>query len=70
MTEIGSKYKHYKGNEYIVLNIAKHTETKTLEELVIYQDLSDNSKIWARPKKMFEDSLIVNDEETKRFTKI
>ena len=53
-------YRHKKGNIYRVLFEAKHSET--LEDLVIYQDVNDESKIWARPKSMFLDK--------GRFTKI
>lgn len=58
---IGGKYKHYKGGEYEVVGIAKHTET--LEELVIYRSLDGTNNIWARPKSIFMDYV----EEVKRF---
>ncbi len=70
MVKIGQKYKHYKGNIYIVLNIARHTETDNLEELVIYQDISSPEKIWARPKTMFEGNITIDSKKTKRFTEI
>lgn len=65
---IGSKYEHYKGNKYVVLDIAKHSET--LEELVIYRDLSDESKVWARPKGMFCDYIERDGKRIKRFTRL
>ena len=46
---IGGFYRHFKGDEYQVLNVARHTETK--EVLVVYQDMS--GCIWARPYDMF-----------------
>lgn len=46
----GEIYVHFKGNRYIIIDIAMHTETKEL--LVVYQALSDN-KIYARPLVMF-----------------
>lgn len=49
--EVGAYYRHRKGNEYQVIAMAKHSET--LEELVVYKDINDPKKIWARPKKMF-----------------
>lgn len=49
--ETGKKYRHYKGNKYLALHVAKRTET--LEELVIYQALYGEKGIWARPLSMF-----------------
>jgi len=57
-------YKHYKGGEYRVLGIAKHSET--CEELVVYQSLSDK-ELWARPKNMFLESVNINDKKIPRF---
>ena len=61
------KYKHYKGNFYLVLGIAKHSET--LEELVVYISLYDNprSQMWVRPKKMFLEKVIVDGKKVPRF---
>lgn len=51
-TEIvfGGRYRHYKGGEYELISLAKHSET--LEELVIYKSCTDG-QIWARPKQIF-----------------
>jgi hypothetical protein len=63
-------YKHYKGNIYEVIGIAKHSET--LEEMVIYKATyqADGENLWVRPKTMFLESIEVNELITKRFTKI
>ena len=55
MVHRGQIYKHYKGNLYMVLEVATHTETK--EELVIYCNVKNKNQIWARPLAMFEDTL-------------
>ncbi|MCR5461563.1 MAG: DUF1653 domain-containing protein [bacterium] len=47
---INGIYKHFKGNVYQVICIAKDSET--LDELVIYKDINSD-KIWARKKDMF-----------------
>ena len=53
MTLKTGKYKHYKGKEYEVIGIARHSET--LEELVVYRALYQNEgeNLWVRPLKMF-----------------
>ena len=56
------KYKHYKGNIYDVLGIARHSET--LEEFVVYK--KDN-EMWARPKEMFFEEVEVDGEKVSRF---
>lgn len=66
MIELGL-YQHYKGNVYKVLGLARHTET--LEELVIYQAVKDG-KIWARPRKMFEEQVLLDGVQIPRFKKI
>jgi len=60
-------YKHYKGKNYQVIGIAKHSET--LEEMVVYIALYDNkvSKLWVRPKKMFLEKVVVDGKKVPRF---
>jgi len=50
-------YKHYKGNKYHVLGVAKHSET--LAEFVVYEPLYDNpeSMLWIRPVELFTDEV-------------
>lgn len=63
-------YKHYKGNVYRVLALARHSET--LEEVVVYEGLYDSPEfgrnpIFVRPKKMFCESVVVDGKEIPRF---
>ena len=64
--EVGKIYKHYKGNLYKIIALAKCSET--LEDLIVYQSLNDEEKIWVRPKKMWNE--IVDNKNTLRFTLI
>jgi len=65
---VGAYYKHYKGNFYKVIEIAKHTETD--EVLVIYTSLKDGSLIWARPLSMWNDEVIVDNVKQRRFVEV
>ena len=59
------RYKHYKGKEYEVIGIAKHSET--LEDLVVYKALYDEGALWVRPIKMFEEEVEVDGQKVPRF---
>lgn len=59
------RYLHYKGNYYIVLGTVLHSETE--EELVLYHS-EKNEQLWVRPRKMFEEMVILNGKQVKRFT--
>jgi hypothetical protein len=58
-------YRHYKGNNYRVLFVAKHSETA--EDMVVYQCLYGNYGYWVRPKSMFEEDVMVDGKMVKRF---
>ncbi|NYZ80191.1 DUF1653 domain-containing protein [Candidatus Micrarchaeota archaeon] len=58
------KYCHFKGAEYEVIGVAKHSETQ--EELVIYKALHD-SALWARPKTMFLEKVTKDGKTFPRF---
>ncbi len=49
--KINGIYKHFKGNYYLVVGIAKYSETG--EECVVYRALYGNNDLWVRPKNMF-----------------
>ena len=48
-------YRHFKGNLYRLLYVAKHSET--LEEMVVYQALYDDRGIWVRPAAMWSETV-------------
>lgn len=68
MINIGKKYRHFKGKEYLVLHLAKHSET--LEDLVVYQALYGERGIWVRPLSMFLEQVELNGKMIKRFEEI
>ncbi len=59
------RYRHYKGKEYEVLGVARHSET--LEELVVYKALYGAHDTWVRPLKMFMAKVVVGDKKVPRF---
>lgn len=62
------KYRHFKGNEYEVIAIAKHSETT--ENYVVYKALYGDSGIWVRPASMWNETVERDGETFKRFTYI
>jgi len=54
-------YKHYKGDLYIVEEIAYHSETN--EKLIIYRALYEDCRVWARPYDMFFDEVNKNGQK-------
>lgn len=65
--EIGAIYQHYKGAKVRVLFEAIQSETR--EHLVVYLHLEDGI-IWARPKHMFLENIVIDGKELERFKKI
>lgn len=62
------KYRHFKGNEYEVLYVAKHSET--LEEMVVYRALYGEKGVWVRPADMWNETITRDEKTFKRFEKI
>ena len=62
------RHRHFKGNEYEVLFVAKHSET--LEPMVVYRALYGEGGIWVRPLSMWNETVIRDGKEEKRFTYI
>jgi hypothetical protein len=65
MVEINGVYRHFKGNLYKVLGVAKHSET--LEDMVVYQALYGSFGLWVRPLAMFEEKIERDGKVFKRF---
>jgi hypothetical protein len=62
------RYRHYKGGEYEVVGAARHSET--LEALVVYRPLYNESGLWVRPHAMFFGQVEVDGTLCPRFTAI
>ena len=61
-------FRHYKGGEYEVFCMARHSETE--EKLVVYRQLDKNTGWWARPHAMFFDLVVINGVSQPRFEKV
>jgi len=59
-------YRHYKGGEYEVVEIARHSET--LAPLVVYRALYGERGLWVRPAEMWNEEVEVNGQTVRRFT--
>ena len=62
------RYCHYKGNEYRVIGLARHSET--LEPLVVYEALYGERGLWVRPAAMFTEQIEINGERVPRFARM
>ena len=62
------RYRHYKGHEYEVIGVARHSET--LEALVVYRPLYNASGLWVRPHPMFFEDVEIDGVRRPRFTRI
>ena len=62
------RYRHYKGKEYQVIGIAKHSETE--EDLVVYRALYGTCGLWVRPAKMFDEKIEIEGKLISRFERI
>ena len=59
------KYRHYKGNYYEVLGMARHSET--VEEMVVYKALYGDGGVWVRPASMWNEEVEVGNQRVPRF---
>jgi hypothetical protein len=69
MTEpMPGRYRHFKGGEYEVIGVARHSETG--ERLVVYRPLYGDGGLWVRPAAMFLESVEADGKAIGRFTRI
>jgi hypothetical protein len=61
-------YRHYKGNAYRVVGLARHSEN--LEPLVVYEALYGERGLWVRPAAMFVEHVSVDGKEVPRFARV
>jgi len=59
------RYRHYKGNYYEVIAVARHSETE--EEMVVYRKLYGDGSLWVRPLDMFVENVLVDGVAVPRF---
>ena len=64
---LGGVYQHYKGKNYLVRDLARHSET--MEWMVLYECLYENEegRLWVRPLKMFLETVQVDGKAVPRF---
>lgn len=62
------RYRHFKGNEYEVLGVARHSETR--EEMVVYRALYGEFGLWVRPVSMWNEIVERDGRTFRRFTYI
>lgn len=59
------KYRHFKGGEYEVIGVARHSETD--EHLVVYRPLRGDEGLWVRPLTMFQEKVNLGSRSVPRF---
>jgi hypothetical protein len=62
------RYRHYKGHDYRVIGLARHSET--LEPVVVYQALYGEHGLWVRPAAMFAGAVEVAGRPVPRFARV
>jgi len=68
MSLLIGRYRHYKGNDYTVIGVARHSETQ--EELVVYRPEYGERALWVRPLAMFQETVEVDGTQVPRFKHI
>ncbi len=60
------RYRHFKGGEFEVIGLAKHSET--MEDMVVYRALYGERGLWVRPASMWNETVERDGETFRRFT--
>ena len=59
------RYRHFKGNEYLLIGVASHSET--MEPMVVYKALYGDGGLWVRPASMWDEWVERDDYQGPRF---
>jgi len=62
------RYRHYKGRDYDVIGVARHSET--LEPVVVYRPLYGEGALWVRPHAMFVETVDIDGIKAPRFARV
>ena len=62
------RYRHYKGGEYEVVGVARHSET--LAPMVVYRPLYGEAGLWVRPYAMFCEAVVIDGRSQPRFERL
>ena len=62
------RYRHYKGNDYDVIGMARHSETR--EMMVVYRPLYGEGAMWVRPLAMFVEDVMIDGKPQPRFARL
>ena len=62
------RYRHFKGREYEVIGIARHSED--LSPLVVYRKLYDDLSLWVRPADMWHETVVRDGKTCTRFVRV
>ena len=61
----GGVYRHYKGNKYVVIAVATHSET--MEQMIVYKALYGDGDVWVRPASMWSETVVADGVSVPRF---
>ena len=62
------RYRHFKGGEYEVLGVARHSEDES--PMVVYRPLYNDSGLWVRPADMWNETVVRDGRTYTRFVRV